>query len=501
MISSSNKYRGHYAAVTRSLQEDSMRKIALLFLGLLTLTGCTTSPTSGHTIFTGLVSEQQENEIGYAAHADTLKQFHGVNDNTKLNEFVAMIGTRLVPYAERKDVHWTFTVLNDDMVNAFASPGGYIYVTRGLLNLAQDESQVAGVLAHEMGHINARHSAQQMSQGILANIGLQALGMATGSSAATQLGSVGAQGLIMSYSRDHEYEADALSIRYLAKAGYDPYATAKFLTILNQSMQLEAQMAGSKNAQQPGFFDSHPMTPDRVARAQALADQEQKNPNATFDREGYLRAIDGTVYGDAADAGFVRGNEYIHPGLQIRFAVPMGFHIKNTTKQVLAEDNNGAAIVFDMGKAATNDPAAYLTGTWALGANLTGQQRITVNSMAAATAASQVSTSKGARDAQLVAIDAGNGTFYRLTFLAPVGGLKSYSTVFRQATYSFAHDVSIKAISPNRVRMMTVRAGDTVPSLANQMSVQDYKVERFCLLNNVSPTTRLSPGTQVKTVR
>jgi predicted Zn-dependent protease len=477
-----------------------MRRLVLLSAFLPLLAACTTSPVTGQKIFTGIVSEQEEENIGRQQHADILKQFGGVSDNAKLNEFVAGIGVRLAPQAERKNVRWTFTVLDDDMVNAFAVPGGYIYITRGLLNLAQDESQVAAVLAHEMGHINARHSAQQMSQGLLANIGLQAIGIAVGGGAA-QAGSIGADLYIKKYSRTHEFEADSLGVKYLAGAGYDPYAEEKFLAMLQRNSDLEGQMSGQPNAPQLALLSTHPLTPERVTRAGALADQIVTVKNPTINRAGYLRVIDGTVYGDAASQGFIRGQEFIHPELKIRFAAPNGFTLKNSPKQVVAENKSGAAMIFDTARANVTDPALFITGAWAQGAELSGQERITINGMQAATAATTLISNQGVKDARLVAISGGEGKYYRLMFVAPKGQMGNYAEAFRRATYSFVRDAKIADVDPNRVRVVTVKAGETVQSLAAKMPVPDFKVERFCLLNGITPETKLSTGELIKTVQ
>jgi predicted Zn-dependent protease len=470
---------------------------------VLSVAGCTTSPTSGRPIFTGLVSQSQENAIGQEQHGSILKQYNGVNDNERLNEFVAMIGTRLVPQAERKDVTWRFTVLDDDMVNAFAVPGGYIYITRGLLNLAQDESQVAAVLAHEMGHINARHTAQQMSQGMVANLGLSAVGIALGSNVASQAGSVGADLYLKKYSRDHEFEADALSVKYLTGAGYDPYAATKFLAMLQEHTNLERRMAGSAAEDEMfSYFSTHPQTPERVARARALADQAPHYKDVTVDRADYLKAVDGTVYGDSAKQGFIRGNRFIHPELGIAFDAPAGFKLKNTPQQVVADNGNGSLMIFDMAAGQSTDPSVYITSVWAPGAPLSQQQKITVNGMDAATAATQISTSQGAKDARLVALSAGDGKFYRLVFATPQGGMSQYERSFLNATHTF-HQLSgseRQQASPNRVRLITVKNGDTIQSLAAKMPVADYAVERFCLLNGLAPTDALRPGDTVKTV-
>jgi predicted Zn-dependent protease len=471
------------------------------FLGaFMLLAACSTNPTSGRPMFSA-ISEGQEASMGAGEHPKIMAQMGGVNDTQELNFMVARIGARLAPHAERHDVRWTFTVLNDEMVNAFAVPGGYIYVTRGLLALAQDESQVAGVIAHEMGHVNARHSAQQMSQDLLANIGLQAIGIATGSNVATQMGGIGADLYMKGYSRSHEFEADALGVKYLAAAGYDPYAAAKFLQQLQRSTELEARIAGKPaGSEMSRYFSTHPQTPERVTRARALADALPKNPDAETGRTAYLNAIKGTIYGGDAKGGFVRGNEFIHPGLKIRFKAPEGFRIQNTDKAVIASNNNGAIAIFDTAKAATDDAGGFISNIWAPNANLGNQERITVNGLAGATASGSLNTSDGAKDAQLVALSAGPGQFYRLLFLAPQGQMGRYAESFRRSTYSFTHDADIAGVSPNRIRVVTARAGDTVQSLAARMQVTDSALERFCLINGLTPDSRINTGDQVKIV-
>lgn len=470
---------------------------------LLLLGGCTTSPTSGQSIFTGFVSPQQEAQIGADSRTEIMKEFNGESDNQAMNALVQKIGAKLVPHAERKEVIFSFTVLNDDIVNAFAVPGGHIFITRGLINLAQSESEVAAVLAHEMGHINARHSAQQMSQSMIANLGLQVLGVATDSTAALQASSVGADLFMKKYSRNHELEADALAVRYLAAAGYDPFANAKFLQRLADYTALQQRMAGSAAGNELGsFFATHPPTQERVNRATALAGQTPPVQNPVTNRETYLRAVDGTVYGDSAEQGFVRGRQFIHPVLRVKFEVPQGFRIQNTPKQVIATDASGATILFDMGEGRIDDAVDYITTSWAPNAATGNQEVIEVNGMPGATASTRMLVNGRQQEGQLVAISAGNNKFYRLVFLAPAGGMSRYATEFRRTTYSLSKltNRDVELASPNRVRLIKVKQGDTIQSLAAQMPVPDFAVERFCLLNGLQPGDRLTPGDTLKTV-
>ncbi len=484
---------------------QSVLVLSLLTL-ILPLQACSTNAATGKSIFAGLMSPQDEQTTGDEQHSDIVKQYGGVSDNTALNQYITMIGTKLVPYTERRDVpNYTFTVLNTDDINAFAVPGGYIYVTRGLLNLAQNEAQVAGVVAHELGHIQARHSAQQYSQTAVANIGVGLLGSVLGGATgqlASQVAGFGAQAGLLKYSREDEYEADSLGIRYMQLANYDPTEMAHFLEMLERNTQFENSISKSGGGSQLTFMSTHPSTPARISRAYALA---SRAPQAQYNlgRDAYLAAIDGTTYGGSTTSGFVRGNDYIHPGIGVRFTVPDGFNIQNGDKQVVAENGHGAIIVFDSGKGTTNDPQAYLAQTWLASQNPSNVETITVNNLPAATGVAQVNTSGGTKDGRFVALAGDGGEFYRLAFLTNVGDQAKYADAFKRSTYSFKALTAADraALSPNRVRLTTVQSGDTVASLAQKMVVPDHAVDRFCLLNGVTPETALTAGSKMKIVQ
>lgn len=481
-----------------------LRYLTIATLASLALTGCSTNAATGRSVFTSLMSSQQEQAVGDEQHDNIIAQYGGVSDNAQLNQFVAGIGAKLVPTTERRDVsRYTFTVLNSDDVNAFAVPGGYVYITRGLLNLAQDEAQVAGVLAHELAHIQAQHSAQQYSQTAIANLGVGLLGAVvggTGGQMASQVAGYGAQAGLMKYSRDHEYEADSLGIRYMQMAGYDPEAMGHFLEILQKNTEFESRIHGNGSTSEFTFFSTHPSTPERVRRAFAIASQFPKGGKTG--RDTYLAAIDGTTYGGSAKGGFVRGNEFIHPDLGFRFSVPDGFNIENGSKQVVAENGRGAVIVFDMGKG-NMSADQYIQQSWLPNQNASNVENININGNNAATATATVNTSAGTKDGRFIAIPAENGQFYRLAYLTPQGQQGNYSEAFRRSSYSFKVLSSSErnALQPNRVRVATIKTGDTVASLSKKMIVADYPVDRFCLLNGVQPDDPLTPGWKVKIVQ
>jgi predicted Zn-dependent protease len=486
---------------------NTLSRCTALAMLALSVAACSTNPATGQSIFTGLMSPTQEQQVGDEQNSVIVAQYGGAIDSTKINQFVNEIGQKLVPYTERTDVaRYNFTVLDTDDVNAFALPGGYVYITRGLLNLAQDEAQVAGVLAHELAHIQARHSAQQYSQGTLANLGVGLLGAVIGGSGgqmASQAAGLGAQAGLMKYSRTHEYEADTLGIRYMQKAGYDPSAAARFLEMLNRNTQFESSIKGAGgNANAFSLMASHPQTADRINRAYAIAAQY---PQAQYNlgRDRYLNAIDGMNYGGSAKSGFVRGNEFIHPDLGFRFSVPSGFEITNGAKNVIADNGKGALIVFDSVGGQSGAPAQYLAQTWLEGRAAGQVENITVNGLnGAATTVSGVTINNTPKDAQFVALANGNNGFYRFMYLTPTGQQSAYATDYRRSTYSFAKmtQADKNQYRPSVIRVVGVQAGDTSASLAKRMSVNDHALDRFSLLNGITPETRLNAGDKVKVI-
>lgn len=476
-----------------------MTKYIHLLLACFLLVGCSTNAATGKTIFTGFMPAGQEAQIGAQEHDKILAQFNGKYENNNLNNFVQDIGKRLTKHSERQDVQYTFTLLNDDMVNAFAVPGGYIYITRGLLAIAEDEAEVAAVMAHEMGHITARHSAQQMSQSALLGLGTQILGAATGNQAITQAAGIGSQLYIKGHSRAHEFEADTLGIRYTAQEGYDSTGMGRFLENLEKNTQFEAELAGNPAmADQFSYFQTHPRTSDRIDRAFNLSAQ-QSSTGKDIGRTRYLNAIDGTIYGEAPEQGYIRGRQFLHVPLGFTFTVPEGFQLINTPTAVIAKHSNGSSIIFDMGK--TDLPLQnYLVNVWAKGAPLASPpENITINGMQGVTAATRL---QNGQDARLVVVEAGGGQLYRMVFATPQNLTAAMSEELRTSSYSL-RKLSARekaSIQPYRIKVITVRSGDTVQSLANKMPAMDHKLERFAVLNGLSPNTPLQAGQKLKTI-
>ena len=350
----------------------------------------------------GVLSGGDEAALGAQEHPKILAQFGGAVKDARLQGYVEQLGRKLASTTARAGEPWTFTVLDSDVVNAFAVPGGYVYVTRGLLALAKDEAEVAGVLAHEIAHITARHSAQRQTRQTIAGILAAGVGLVFGNDTLAQLAGLGGTAVVASYSREQELEADQLGVETLHRAGYDPFAMATFLETLRRDSQYAGLRSGNRGGGGFDFFASHPATEERVQRAADLA--RAIPAGGARPRDPYLAAVDGMVYGDSPENGYVRDRTFAHPQLGIAFTVPQGYSLLNGAEQVIAKGPNGAAMAFDGGSAAgVSDPASFLTGVWGKGANLSNLQRITIGGMPAATATTRGEAEGGSADIRLVA--------------------------------------------------------------------------------------------------
>lgn len=482
----------------------------ILFLVAALLAGslgaCSTNPATGEQSFTAFMSPEQEAQVGREEHPKILAQFGGQYADAQVRDYVTRLGKSLAARSEMPELDWHFTVLNSDIVNAFALPGGYVYVTRGLLALASSEAELAGVLGHEIGHVTARHSAQRYSRGTLAQggtaiatvLGAVLLGDAGAQLAQTVVGG-GAQLALAGYSREQEFQADELGVRYLARAQYDPFAMARFLEKLQADSMLQAELAGHPGAAN-GFslLQSHPRTPDRVRDAIAKAGAQGRPENPRVLRDEYLRIIDGLSWGGDPANGFVKDSVFIHPNLRFRFQVPVGFRIMNNPDSVAAIGPGGAQIRFDADPRAPRDRlAGYLRQM-----NLQAVEERSIDGLPAATGVGRLRSQNGnSYDARLALIG-GSGTVWRFLFIAPAGGLGGFDGAFQRTLASFHQLSAGEAASarPYRIRMIRAGASDTQQSLAARMATRDAALRRFQVLNGLDEGSALQPGQLVKII-
>ncbi|MBL4804013.1 MAG: M48 family metalloprotease [Alphaproteobacteria bacterium] len=473
--------------------------IFLSILPLLLLGACSTNPATGEKQFTALMSPQQEVQVGASEHEKIVQQF-GLEKDPQINSYVSEIGKRVSAETERPDVQYKFFVLDSPIVNAFALPGGYIYISRGLLALANNEAEVAAVLAHETGHITGRHSAERYSRGVVTTLGAGLLGAVLESDGAAQALGTGANLYLSSYSRGQENEADTLGLRYMTRGQYNPNAMSSFLYSLQRQSDLDAKVAGRSSTSAFSYFSTHPATGERVSKTRAEAQAYAQT--GEVGRDDHLNTIAGMTYGDSAEQGFARGNRFYHPALGFTFEVPEGFAITNQPSQVVATSaQTGSAIIFDMAASQGMAPANYVQN-WVKDRNLQDIESITVNGMPAATGSFSGIVQGRATTIRLVAIRYGD-KFVRFQIAIPQNAPASLVTALKQTTYSFRSLSQSErgSVRPLSIKLFTARGGDTVVSRAQQSGFDDYKAERFRVLNGLAPNEELQSGVLYKTVQ
>jgi len=474
------------------------------------------NPATGETEYTTL-SPEEERKIGEQQHPQILQRFGGEYREDELNAYVERIGNELAAVSDMADLDFTFTLLDSEVVNAFALPGGYVYLTRGLLALAENEAEMAGVLGHEIGHVTARHSAQRQTQatgaGLLATLGTIGAAILGGQAAAEltqQLAGAGAQAYLASYSRDQELEADRLGVRYLQRAGYDPRAMATFLQKLNDQSELQRKLAGQEGDPGLGWFATHPRTLDRVE--QAIEEVGATAGEGRIGRDAYLAQIDGMIYGENPAQGFVRGNRFIHPELRFAFEAPEGFSLQNTPAAVIGKTRQGHVMIFDMAKAQGQTPGGYVGGPGlravaeALNADGVSRPRnvqtLTVDGLPAATSSASIRKGGQQADIGLAAIQAEGDQLYRFVFLSPGSMSRGEARAYQATVDSFRRlsEAEAAQFEAQRIRIATVESGASEAAFARRMAVEELPEAHFEVLNALTLQDGLSPGEQVKLI-
>lgn len=478
-------------------------KSALAALALAAVAACSTNPATGERQLT-FMSADQERQLGAEQHSQVLAAFGGAYDDPKLGAYIAAIGGRLVQRTETSTAQFRFTVLDSPIVNAMALPGGYVYITRGILALANDEAELASVIGHEIGHVTARHSAARHARGTLIGVLAAGVGAVSGNGTVAQLANVAGAAAVASYSRDQEYQADQLGVRYISRTGYDPYGSPRFLNQLSAQELVQNKIAG-KDGRDSGqdFFASHPSSPDRVKRAQSLASQAGAQ-NGAPNRDQFLSMIDGMVYGDSPEEGFIRGHAFLHPQLKIAFQVPEGWVMQNSSSAVVARDPAGkGAMQFD---AAPIDQGlsnvAFIRDVWAKGHQVQDLQNIKVNGMTGASGVVQVAAQGGTAVYRMTVVRVSNTQIYRFLTLAASADFAAMDPQFRWIVGSFKRlsDAEAANLKPYRLRVATVKSGETVSDYARRMSFLPFAEDQFLLMNALPPNARLQAGQKVKYV-
>lgn len=404
---------------------------------------------------------------------------------------------------ERGNVAYQAYIIDSPIVNAFALPGGYLYVSRGLLALAGSEAELAAVLGHETGHVTARHSAERYSHGVLASLGAAVLSSAVNAPGLSQALGVGQQLYINSYSREQENEADSLGLRYMSRGGYDTHEMSVFLKALQNESALESRMQGQKEQSVTNYFSTHPATAERVAKTAREA--ASYPPGGAVSRDRYLSMIDGLTFGDSERQGFVQGQRFYHPGLGFAFDVPQGFRLNNQPDKISAVSPRGSAFIFDMTpRGDANGPEDYIARIWLKNQGRAVQtiQPIMVSGMQAATASFEGSMNGRQATIRLIAIAFSPSQIARFQVALPQEADAADVDALKRTTYSFSRlsDQERNAIRPDHIRLVNAGPNDTVQTMAARQSVPEYKEDWFRILNALEPGETVKPGQGYKMI-
>lgn len=459
-----------------------MKKASLLACCLLFFlaASCALNPVTGKRELS-LISEKQEIALGRETDKEIQSQY-GIYDDPSLNKYVEKAGMDLVPHTHRPQLAYYFSVLDTPVVNAFALPGGYVYLTRGILATMNSEAELATVLGHELGHINARHSVRRMSKLLLVQLGLTVGGALSETFAKVSgVASIGIQLLFLKYSRDDEREADALGVGYSRKGGFNPGEMVNFFASLQKLGDL------SKGASLPGFLSTHPLNRERIRNVEAMLQDEDRM--LLVHHRSYLNHIDNIVFGDDPRQGYVEKNTFYHPQLRFFFSFPKEWNLKNTPSQaVLASKDGNAALVLRAEKSSekisdyAQKKAAGIEGKQFLSA-----QALTINGLPAYQQLFDLAREeKETLRLQLTCIKKGSYIF-SFTALSTIYDFKKYDFQFQAIIGSFKElrDAAYLNRQPKRVKLIQANGRKTLREIFQKEGMAKDSWPKVAIMNGM----------------
>jgi predicted Zn-dependent protease len=441
---------------------------AIFLLLVVLVASCATNPVTGQREFT-LMSESQEIAMGRESDVQVRAEM-GVYSDPELAKYISDIGLRLAKLSERPNLPWQFTVVDQPAINAFALPGGFIYITRGILPFLNDEAELVGVLGHEIGHVTARHSVRQYTRTVGGVAALGALGVFV--PAARPFGQISEQALgllFLRYGREDELQADQLGARYAASGGWDPAGVPGMLSTLGRLDEASGDRKGI-----PNWLSTHPEPLARVAEIKpTVAKLSAGRSDFVTNREGLDRRIDGVIFGDNPEQGVIRGSAFLHPPLRFRIDFPPKWQIANSPQQVVAKAPDADVFMLlqgvtkPQGQTARDVAAAHMQ---AAGFQAVSGDRTTINGLDTFIGVYQGKVEGLGEVRSRAAHIAHGGAYYLVAGLVAPAGFDNVDGVFTNAIRSFRPltTAEAQAIRPSRVDFYTVRDGDTWASLAER---------------------------------
>ncbi len=478
----------------------------IIIVLLIALSGCAVNPVTGESDFV-LMSEDEEIAIGRQNHSKIIQRY-GLYDAPPLQEYVQKVGERVAANSHRRNLIFRFTVLDTDDINAFALPGGYIYITRGLLAYLSDEAELAAVLGHEIGHVTARHAVRQQSAA--AATGFFAAILASQANfygAGNLLNSIGVA-LIRGYGRENELESDRLGAEYLAKSGYDPMAMIEVIRVLKNQEIYDTALA-KKEDREPnayhGVFATHPDNDQRLQQVVKRAEKLKKSSTDNHNQVAFLRNIEDLVFGDSEKQGIVRGNKFYHRELNIRLELPRGWRIENQANRIvaIAPENKGLLQITAVDINKRISPKQFLKQRLKLDKIQNGET-IKTNQLEGYTAISSVSrTIYGTRQVRFVVIYK-NNTAWVFQGLA-----KDEKTPYRfdeeiintAKSFRTLTETERDQAKPRRLHIISAKPDTRFADLATQSQLGPNAEAQLRLLNKHYPEGEPTPGEALKIIR
>lgn len=473
--------------------------IAVTAVSIIILVQCAVNPVTGKKEFM-LLSESAEIALGQDVDRG-IRQEYGIYNDPALNAYVVSVGQKLSPYTHRSHLQYHFAILDTPVQNAFAAPGGYIYITRGLMSMMNSEAELAVVLGHELGHVNARHSARAFSRNILFSIGLVvASELSEDIKKIAPYVAVASQLLFLKFSRSDEYQADSLGVEYSRKSRYKPGAMVSFFTSIDRL----STMKGGGHL--PNFLSTHPLTPRRIEQVkQMLLPADEK---LTVNRNSYLRRIDGMIYGSDPRQGYVERNHFYHPGLRFSFQIPYDWKVQNTPMRVtLASKDGQAAIVFSA-KDSSQDLDNYSQETLKGIDNL----KVISNRFTSVNAFNAFETvfnipgntsgeNKSGATGWLTCIRKG-GTIFSFLSIAGQANYNTYRKVMTQTINSFRNLKNASHLNrrPAKVHLKLVQQKQTLKSFLQRQRIPPKNWPEIALINLLQEDSVLVPNQLVKLI-
>ncbi len=481
-----------------------MKKIILigyLSASIFLVNSCAVNPVTGKKQIV-LISEAQEIAMGKEADPQIIAQF-GLYDNPNLQSFITEKGKAMAAISHRPNLAYEFKIVDSEVLNAFAVPGGYVYFTRGIMAHFNNEAEFAGVLGHEIGHITARHTVTQQTKAVLSQIGL--IGSMILVPQLGQFAEPLSQGLgilFLKFSRDAERQSDELGVEYSSKIGYDAHEMAEFFHTL------ERKNTGNESTELPDFLSTHPNPGDRNVTVNKLAiewKQKLNLSNPAVNRDSYLRKIEGLIYGEDPKQGYLENNVFYHPVLKFQFPVPQGWSYQNTPQRVQMAPKDGRALMM-----LTMAPGSSLQEA----ANAVVQQnnlqvlkssQVNVNGLNAIAMVADVKPQQQQQQASVRTLSyliQYNNNIFLMLGASSVNDFNNYSQYFTQTMKNFRELTDAAKLNklPERIRIKTVRQSGTLQQTLQSYNVKADRLEELAIVNGMNLTDRLAQGSLIKVI-